>query len=410
MVNLSSHDFDGRHPYRSQFKDVEITYSLGYALKILHLSDSGLPDWRIEKAGFTGLRNGYQVFFAGKSSNNSNSIFTKVFPVEWTSRARRGIPFYWHSVKKQVAKVLKEVNPDIVHAHDIFSSKIASQLDVSMVYDDHEYWSHLVKVKNSYGQKTVGEVKSVIPKLSNKISKIKRSFSDYQLLKTWTNWEKQLVSRYPTIVVSDNIADEMKERYMSRSIFVVPNFPLQSETKSIQTPVFHDKLGSVYAGIDKKNIQQPNRNLSGLIDTFNDNDIGTLTIIGWEREVTGNTKATGILPRCQMFDEMSSHSLGLLPWHKHWSHKFLNPNKAYEYAHAGLFVLCTSSLETVSKTLGEHCKSFEDYGEMVTILSGLKGNLDELYEKRLRIFEYARSNLIWEKYENNILSAYSSTS
>ena len=32
-------------------------------MKILHLSDRGLPDWRIEKAAITGLKAGHEVLF-----------------------------------------------------------------------------------------------------------------------------------------------------------------------------------------------------------------------------------------------------------------------------------------------------------------------------------------------------------
>ena len=173
-----------------------------------------------------------------------------------------------------------------------------------------------------------------------------------------------------------------------------------------QKPIFHSEFSSVYAGIDAKSKQQPNRDLSGLIDIFNQNDIGQLTIIGWDNEDSGKIRATGFLHRNQMFTEMQHHSIGLIPWKKHWSHKFVNPNKAYEYAHAGLFVLCTSSLQSVSQTLKEHCITFEDHKDMVIKLTYLKENPNELYQKRLKIFEYARSHLIWDRYEKDIIRAY----
>ena len=34
-------------------------------MKILHLSDRGLPDWRIEKAATTALKAGHEVLFGG---------------------------------------------------------------------------------------------------------------------------------------------------------------------------------------------------------------------------------------------------------------------------------------------------------------------------------------------------------
>ena len=43
---------------------------------------------------------------------------------------------------------------------------------------------------------------------------------------------------------------------------------------------------------------------------------------------------------------------------------------------------------------------------MISKLAYIRDNLDELFNKRLKIFDYARSNLIWEMYEKNIIRAY----
>jgi hypothetical protein len=68
--------------------------------------------------------------------------------------------------------------------------------------------------------------------------------------------------------------------------------------------------------------------------------------------------------------------------------------------------MCTASLAPIIKTLKEHCITFEDHTEMISKLAYFRDNLDELYNRRLRIFDYARSNLIWEMYEKNINRAY----
>ena len=112
-------------------------------LKILHLSHESLPDWRIEKSALTGLRFGHTVLFAGAkiSSSYERKTFAKTYEINWNAKARYGVPFYWHSVKKQIDKVLRDTRPDIVHAHNIFSAKMISEFDIPFVYDDHEYWS-----------------------------------------------------------------------------------------------------------------------------------------------------------------------------------------------------------------------------------------------------------------------------
>ena len=93
---------------------------------------------------------------------------------------------------------------------------------------------------------------------------------------------------------------------------------------------------------------------------------------------------------------------------KIWSHKYINPNKTFEYAHAGLHVVCTSSFSDVVETLDNNCTPFEDYNDLVSKLLYFRNNKDELYKKRLKIFDFAKENLTWEKYEKSIIEAYKS--
>ena len=69
--------------------------------------------------------------------------------------------------------------------------------------------------------------------------------------------------------------------------------------------------------------------------------------------------------------------------------------------------MCTTSLKVVIETLKEHCTTFEDYNDMASKLLYFKENLDELYAKRIKIYDYARDSLIWEKNDKNIIRAYS---
>jgi glycosyltransferase involved in cell wall biosynthesis len=103
---------------------------------------------------------------------------------------------------------------------------------------------------------------------------------------------------------------------------------------------------------------------------------------------------------------MFNHSIGLIPFKRHWSHVYISPNKAYEYAHAGLVVLISSGFEPVKQILKEHCITFDDYEDMAEKLIYFKENLDDLYNRRLKIFDYSHENLIWEKNETFITEAY----
>jgi len=298
------------------------------------------------------------------------------------------------------------VKPDIVHAHNIGSAKISHELKLPIVFDDHEYFKmlSLVNAENIKFRDNKGSNSG----FSRAISDMKLSFISRKSISTWTKWETELVSSVPTITVSEQIANDLSKMMDSniKDIFVVPNFPMEVETTEFTEPQDHENLSCVYAGGDSKHKQVTNRDISGLAELFMNQEIGNLTIIGWEAESSKKFRATGFLPRKKMFYEMFQNSIGLIPWKKHWSHPFLNPNKAYEYAHAGLFVMLTSDLTSVVHTLVDNCLTFEDYDDMVLKLKYFKSNMNEVYEKRLRIFNYAKNNLIWEKYEKNIIDAY----
>jgi glycosyltransferase involved in cell wall biosynthesis len=385
-------------------------------LRILHFSNQGLPDWRIEKSAISASNLGHEVTFIGSSPVNyeKSVVFSKIYEINWTAKARLGIPFYWHSVKKQVDKVIKELKPDIVHAHNIFSAKMISEFGLPFVYDDHEYWSIFSMLlsemtgKLTFRRKTIVDIAKYIA--VDLPTYVRRAFINKCVVYLWTNWEKEVVSSNPTITVSDKIAEDLRGLGNNRNrIFVVPNFPMKFEVKDFEKPYFHNKLSSVYAGSDGHFKQKyPNRDMDGFTDMFANRDIGNLIIIGWggKPSLSSKVKYTGFVSRHSMFNEMRRHSVGLIPFKKHWSHLFTNPNKAYEYAHGGLFVMCVSSLRSVSETLKENCITFEDYNDMASQLGYLKNNPEELYNKRLKIFEFARNNLIWNNYEKNIFRAY----
>lgn len=378
-------------------------------VRIMHLSDTTLPDWRIEKAAITGIKMGHEVVFGGiKPLKHIQTVFSQIHSIRWTPRARLGIPFYWHSVKKQLDKVLKETKPDLIHAHNIFSAKMISEFELPFVYDDHEYWSEQSKVlaEKYMNEQFLNSIRSGFPTKTFRRLAIK--FLRKRSIKLWSKWEKEIVSSHPTITVSGEIAKQLRNKYIAKKIFVVPNFPIKVEVQNFKSPQLHGKLSSVYAGSEPAVTTIPtHRNIGGLSNIFLRYNIGDLTIIGWSSQSSSDKiRYMGFLSRQAMFQEMFNHSVGLVPWKKHWSHFFVSPNKPYEYAHAGLFVICTSSLRVIRETLKEHCITFEDYEDLASKLIYFKENLDELYTKRLKVFSYARDNLIWEKSERNILDAY----
>lgn len=383
---------------------------------MLHVSHESLPDWRVEKSAITGLKLGYRVSFAGKPGNNTNGTkFAKIYEIEWNSKARLGIPYYWEKVKKQLKNVLKQEAPDLVHSHNLYSAKLISELGVPFVFDDHEYWSMsskiLLEMDYQPFQSSIRTHKRINHEMSKistkgKMHRIRRRLIDRYAIRIWTNWEKELISAAPVIVVSEMIAKDY-ERHKNARPFLVPNYPILSEVEALGSPEYHTQVDCIYSGGDGNDrVMYPQRRMDGLFELFENDKRFPLTIAGWSDSSSSNLRFLGFLSRPEMFAEMSRHTVGLLPWKKHWSHYYTNPNKPYEYAHAGLAVMCTSSIYPVIESLQDCCVRFDNYTDLVKKLEYLQEHHEELYDLRKRTRELAREKLTWEKHENQIINAY----
>lgn len=364
-------------------------------MNILHVSDSGLPDLRIERAALSAKKQAHNVYFAGLKKRQcflSEKLFEKTFILPWRGASRFHLPLFSYLLSKKFKNVLSETQADIIHAHNIFSAKLASEFNVPFVFDDHEFLS----------KGSVARAESSFLTLRKKLSLKFASGLQYE-------WEREVASKTSIITVSNGIAREYRK--IGASVFVVPNMPTIMETAGLpkvssSTPI-SSSLSAVYVGNEATRSPLVFRDISETLRIFEEYDVGKLTIVG-DNELSSNPPiySTGFLPHDQMMKELTRHHIGLLTWKKHWYHKYCNPNKPYEYAHAGLFVISTSDLTSVIEALGTFCKPFDDYRELIEMLLYYKDNLRELTNRRAEIQRYAQENLIWEKNENQIFNAY----
>ena len=237
--------------------------------------------------------------------------------------------------------------------------------------------------------------------IKTKLDNVVKKYS----IKRWIKWELDLVSKVPTLVPSKTISTELSR--LGNKIFTVPNFPMKNEIKDIKAPENHPNFSSVYAGVAPyTGYQTPIKNIDGFISIFEKHDIGTLNIIGWNSNYSKNVTYHGFLDRKEMISEMLNNSIGLIPFKKHPFHYYISPNKAYEYAHSGLLVLSTNTLKPVFDELKDHVCGFEDYDEMIHQLKYFKTKPEEVFSKRLKIYEFSRQHILWENYEDFILESY----
>lgn len=62
----------------------------------------------------------------------------------------------------------------------------------------------------------------------------------------------------------------------------------------------------------------------------------------------------------------------------------------------------------IDSTIRCNCILIYDYDDLVQKLKYFSENLEEIYKRKINFFNFAKDNLIWEKYYNNIINIYNS--
>jgi glycosyltransferase involved in cell wall biosynthesis len=371
-------------------------------MKVLHVHDSDLDDPRIVNAAVTGKKAGYEPHFCGvrTADHMDSDLFASYHYIDFSSKAKisrrvtgtpldRLWPLYpWPKeamrAEHRMKQVADKVRPDLIHAHNIFAAWHCRMLGIPMVLDDHELFSFQVRISGAKG------------------------FKAAERERRWADKERELAMRHPVITVSEPIAEHYRQ-FTSRA-FCVPNYPLKDEINpkmEFNPSTTTGDLVSIYLGADNVHSPNPIRNIAGLHEIFGDS-AGRLVRIGVKSPNNSTVRSVGNIPMADAYDIMMQKGhVGLLPWQKHWFHRYVSPNKIGEYAHCGLLPFVTSDVDFVIGELAGHCETFDDYGQLKEKLAYYgSGNRDDLDKKRRALLTHAKSHLSWEKFESRILEAY----
>ncbi len=326
-------------------------------MRILHISNAGLPDLRIEKMAYTMKKEGHElVFLGGRPVKGQNlDAFDETHNI-WLNSAIRIV--YDNRVERQWLRKIDELKPDVVHAHNIIVGHFLLNSNHHAIFDDHEYYS---KQSSRY---------EVWPFLRRQLVK--------PMIRRFSKWERELISRFPTLTSNKNIAKE--HRMLGSFAEDVPNVPMKSQIEGLIEP--QERSGYVYVGNDFEMKRfLPHRNMEGLRSIINVNVI------------------TGLTHR-EMMEQLMNYEVGLTPWHKHPWHPYSEANKNYEYMHAGMPVVTNSIIKIHNFPEDPYVYSFTSYGDIQECLDSIP-EVD-----RARIQKHAVDKYIWENNENTIKEAY----
>ncbi|MGY5875958.1 MAG: glycosyltransferase [Candidatus Thorarchaeota archaeon] len=325
-------------------------------MRIVHISAGKLPDPRIEKTALTMKKEGHELVFLGGKSTQSQSLdaFDEIHYYPHLDSTRLVLSPYH---RKKWARKIESMRPDVVHAHDIKVANFLLETKLPAIYDDHEYWSKSIKFDYADDVQT---------KLFLRALGVKVRF-----------WERQLVSRYPTLV-TNQIVQRDHSRY-GGWVGVTMNVPTRSQVEGLA--LNKPRNGVVYVGGDFNQLGfRPHRDMTGLKSHLNFDVV------------------TGLTHR-EMMEVLSEYKVGLTPWLWHPFTTICTPNKSYEYLHAGLQVV-------ISKHMAWHFENapyvypFEDYSVIHDVIENLPEENPEV------ISLYAKEHYIWEIQETVVQEAY----
>ena len=360
-------------------------------LRILHVSDTPLPDIRIEKMAYTSRKKGCKTFFAGPGFDvyalNEN-VFDGAFHVSWNRLARLGVRPHYNWVKRGLKRVINVVKPDLIHAHNVFTAKIVSELGYPFVFDDHEL----------YSAEKMSDIEWAESGLIDKVA------GRYEVWK-WSRWEHEVANEAPVITVSDKISEVY--RWHGGKAYVVPNYPSLFElSKAYIKGKKNDVFTMAYVGNDISQIHRPYRDTRGIIEMVRRIAVRFAVIGDRKLRSHGTIISKGFVPHLKLYEILSEYHVGIIPWKKHLLHKYFNPNKPYLYAHSGMVVVVPSSLTNVITAFEGNCRTIEKFSDLEVLLRGLSNDIEATIEEGQKTKEYASQNLIWELHEERILKAY----
>jgi len=325
-------------------------------MRILHISDAGLPDQRVERMAITMKDEGHElVFLGGREIKYQNlSAFTETRMVPLGNGPQISLD---SRVKKRWIKAIDQMKPDIIHAHNVIVGHFLLDTDYPVVFDDHENLSQ---------QRSVFMSRSFIRRNMARL-----------LLHYIPKWEVEMAKKYPILTVSEGTTTIYKEH--STRIGVVNNIPLLREVEWLENNP--NRQGMVFAGGDFSRPKFiPMRNMTGLRDIL-------------DFDIVNN------LPHREMMQKLTNYKIGLMPYLPHPFHHVASPNKPYEYLHAGLQIIFNPNYSHLFGN-NPYVHLFNDFTDIKDVANSVP-DVDSL-----EIMKHARENYIWEKSEEAVKTAY----
>ncbi|MFX0198331.1 MAG: glycosyltransferase [Candidatus Hodarchaeota archaeon] len=366
-------------------------------MKILHISDVGLPEARLERSAIYAKQKGWEVVFAGGKPVERQifNAFEKIYYRPWKAYEKTGLPGTLQNTRRWLRRVLHEEKPDLIHAHDLFAGKLALDMGYPFVYDDHEIWASRIALDETHALK---RDRTLLRRLGTKVA-----------VRSWRKWEPEILRAAPVLVVSEEIADFY--RNVQSQCFVIPNVPTTKEVEMIPANInIDDEFRIGIVAREKVSLNQRRDRVA--LQVWLENRFGaSLVFIGPPVINTEEVKNYGLVSHQEMLRILSTCDAALLG---QWTQLplFSFQIRFSLVLHAGLKVIQPFNRVTQVKFCDRHNAgwSWKSSDQLKNLLKELTreyfADVDHWNREKQRIRKVAQHYLIWSDYADQLEKAY----
>ncbi|MFW9922913.1 MAG: glycosyltransferase [Candidatus Thorarchaeota archaeon] len=208
--------------------------------KILMATHSPAPDYRIDREAEALAKDGHELYLIyPQLKRKMAEVYKESFLIPLNLRQRALGPIASRMIARKYNQVIKKIQPDVIHAHDITAANIIRFVipkNTKFVYDDHEIWEFLRKRQ---ADATKNIIKKVIVKgiqfLTKRINRIITKKADLIVVinEHWINYYQKKGINPTKIISVENYASKNLIQEVEASKSKIDDFFITDKRKKI---------------------------------------------------------------------------------------------------------------------------------------------------------------------------------
>ena len=361
-------------------------------MKILHFSDQGLPDTRLERYGFIQGKLGYERIFVGGSVNSIiiDGSFTDYIRFDLSRSAKFGLPYFYSQYKKNFLKIYNSLKPDLVHCHNYLPAKVCYDLKIRYIYDDHEFWKEFIKDI----QRERRDLFAIRRKLTTRLTS---SFI--------SKWQAKLAeAAFTVFTVTQPIVDYYKT--LNNETYLIPNYPSSQElTLQHEFDKNYDEIRSLI--VVNYNTFSTRKSTDKFIELYSKNN-KKLFVIGNVPKKFDNIEYLGYLNHNDYIKKLNIVHLGLTPFEENRlpSFYYYGSNRYFQFGHSGIIPVLHENMTYLRNTFENFNFSIRNEEEIMNLFSVIDTEKNKIIKMSQDLRKYSKENFVFDKYTQLIKRIY----